>query len=63
LNNPSHRSPQAHGRSRAFPGLWLDGAALFAENMVQVLAKLDEGLKTTEHLQFVEKVAKTRHIE
>jgi Uma2 family endonuclease len=47
-------------RSRVFPGLWLDGAALVAGNMVQVLAKLDEGLKTVEHRQFVEKLANAR---
>ena len=29
--------------SRIFPGLWLDGSALLAGNMQQVLAKLQEG--------------------
>jgi len=46
-------------RSRVFPGLWLDGSALLAGNLVDVLAKLDEGLKTAEHRDFVEHLAKS----
>lgn len=48
-------------RSRIFPGLWLDGAALLAGDTVRVLAKLDEGLKSPEHVAFVEKLARRRH--
>jgi len=47
-------------RSKVFPGLWLDGAALLAGDTVRVLAKLDEGLKSTEHQAFVEKLARSR---
>jgi Uma2 family endonuclease len=47
-------------RSRIFPGLWLDGAALLAGDMARVLAKLDEGLRSPEHQAFVEKLAKAR---
>jgi Putative restriction endonuclease len=50
-------------RSRVFPGLWLDGPALFAGNMVHVSTKLDEGLKTAENRQFAEKLAKARRIK
>jgi len=45
-------------RSQVFPGLWLDGKALLAGNTTQVLAKLDEGLKSPEHQAFVEKLAR-----
>jgi Uma2 family endonuclease len=47
-------------RSRVFPGLWLDGAALLAGDMARVFAKLDEGLRSSEHQAFVEKLAKAR---
>ena len=43
-----------------FPGLWLDGAALLAGDMVRVLAKLDEGLRSPEHQTFVAKLARNR---
>jgi Uma2 family endonuclease len=39
--------------SRAFPGLWLDSAALLAGNSAQVMATLREGLANKEHAQFV----------
>jgi hypothetical protein len=45
-------------RSRVFPGLWLDVAALIAENGAQVLAKLQEGLKGPEHARFVAEMTK-----
>ncbi len=55
--------PGADGiwRSRVFPGLWLDGAALLKGNMRRVLAKLQEGLDSAEHEVFVEKLVKKRH--
>jgi Uma2 family endonuclease len=40
-------------RSRAFPGLWLDGKALLSGDTAQVLARLQEGLQSTEHQLFV----------
>ena len=41
-------APDSDGihRSRVFPGLWLDGAALLSGDMARVLAKLDEGLRS-----------------
>jgi hypothetical protein len=39
-------------RSEFFPGLWLDAAALFAEDMVRVVEVLDQGLKSPEHAAF-----------
>lgn len=52
-------SPDADGlwRSRIFPGLWLDGKALLAGDLRQVLDRLQEGLKSHEHEKFVEQLA------
>ena len=44
-------------RSRIFPGLWLDGKALLAGNIQQVLARLQEGLRSPEHDKFVAELA------
>jgi Uma2 family endonuclease len=54
--------PGADGlwRSRIFPGLWLDGPALLAGDSQRLLARLDEGLRSTEHEAFVAKLAKAR---
>lgn len=41
-------------RSRVFPGLWLKPVALWAGDLVQVLAVLQEGLASPEHQAFVE---------
>ena len=51
--------PDADGlrRSRIFPGLWLDGKALLAGNLRQVLAGLQEGLASPEHQRFAEELA------
>ena len=43
-------------RSRIFPGLWLDRAALLEGDMKRVLASVNEGIRSDEHLQFVEKI-------
>src|ERR1043166_4995202 len=53
--------PDADGiwRSRVFPGLWLDGAALLRRDMPQVLAKLQEGIGSPEHEAFVEELARS----
>lgn len=40
-------------RSRIFPGLWLDGKALFQNDMAKVFATLQEGISSTEHQRFV----------
>lgn len=43
-------------RSRAFPGLWLDAAAMAERNIARVLAVLQQGLATPEHTAFVAKL-------
>ena len=40
-------------RSEAFPGLWLDPAALFASDGRGLIATLERGLATPEHAEFV----------
>jgi Uma2 family endonuclease len=40
-------------RSQAFPGLWLDPKALFAEDPNGLIATLEQGLATEEHAAFV----------
>src|SRR5487761_1246769 len=52
-------SPEADGlwRSRVFPGLWLDGQALLARDMRKVLTRLQEGLQSAEHQEFVARLA------
>ncbi len=44
-------------RSIVFPGLWLDGKALLADDMAHVLAVLQDGLATREHADFVTALA------
>ncbi|GAC1320572.1 MAG: hypothetical protein NVSMB14_16530 [Isosphaeraceae bacterium] len=48
-------APDADGifRSEAFPGLWLDPAALFASDGRGLIATLERGLATPEHAAFV----------
>ena len=54
--------PDADGvwRSRVFPGLWLDGAALLRGDVTAVLAKLQEGIASPAHRAFVEQLAQRR---
>ena len=44
-------------RSRIFPGLWLAASELLAGNMQQVLAVLQSGLNSAEHLAFVQQLS------
>jgi hypothetical protein len=55
-------SPDEDGpvRSRIFPGLWLDGGALLAGNMQQVMAGLQEGLQSPEHQAFVAELTRRK---
>jgi Uma2 family endonuclease len=55
-------SPDADGihRSRVFPGLWLDPAALLARDTRRLRAVLDQGLATPEHAVFVARLAAAR---
>jgi Uma2 family endonuclease len=57
------QSPDEHGifRSRIMPGLWLDGPAVVAGNLSQVLQTLHVGLASGEHAAFVEQLAKARN--
>ena len=43
-------------KSRVFPGLWLDAAAMIAGNPAQVLAVLQQGLTSPEHAAFAERL-------
>jgi hypothetical protein len=43
-------------RSRAFPGLWLNGAALLRGDMPKVLETLQAGIASEEHAAFVRKL-------
>lgn len=47
-------------RSMVFPGLWLDAAALLADDLARVLSVLQDGIRTPEHQQFVEQLAARR---
>lgn len=44
-------------RSRDFPGLWLDVAALLRGEMAQVLNVLQQGLAAPEHAEFIKRLA------
>jgi hypothetical protein len=44
-------------KSQVFPGLWLAEADLLAGNMQRVLAVLQAGLNSAEHLAFVQSLA------
>jgi Uma2 family endonuclease len=47
-------------RSEAFPGLWLDAAAMLRGDMTRVLAVLQQGLASTAHAEFVARLEKAR---
>jgi Uma2 family endonuclease len=44
-------------RSRVFPGLWLDGPALWKYDVARLLQTLEGGLRSAEHAAFVKKLA------
>jgi Uma2 family endonuclease len=46
-------------RSRVFPGLWLDAAALWQQDLARVLAVLQQGLATPEHTAFAARLRPT----
>jgi Uma2 family endonuclease len=52
-------NPDANGviKSRVFPGLWLNIAALLAGEMTQVLSVLQQGLNSPEHEIFVQQLS------
>ena len=47
-------------RSRFFPGLWLDPAALWGRDLGRLFAVLHQGLATPEHAAFVTRLAAER---
>ncbi|MFO0928435.1 MAG: hypothetical protein U0736_15645 [Gemmataceae bacterium] len=51
---PLTAGPDGVLRSEAFPGLWLDPAALRRGDLAAVLAMLQRGLATAEHAAFVQ---------
>jgi hypothetical protein len=54
------------GRSRVFPGLWLDVDAMLKGDMAKVLLILQQGLTSSEHGEFIKQlsgVAKNRITE
>lgn len=51
--------PDEHGilQSQVFPGLWLQPAALWANDLAGLLAVLQQGLASPEHAAFLDKLA------
>jgi hypothetical protein len=47
-------------RSRVFPGLWLDGAALLARNLPRVIEVVQQGVASRPHAAFVKRLAAAR---
>lgn len=47
-------------RSRVFPGLWLDSAAVVRGDLPRVLAVLQQGLESQQHASFVAQLANAR---
>jgi Uma2 family endonuclease len=52
--------PDGLYRSLVFPGLWLDPAALLANDLDGLLTTLDRGLASPEHAEFVARLAERR---
>ena len=53
-------SPDGVLRSRCFPGLWLDQAALWDRDQARLFAALHLGLASPEHAEFVARLAAAR---
>jgi len=51
--------PNSRGifRSNEFPGLWLDGPALWEQDLARLVRTLERGLKSAAHATFVRKLA------
>jgi Uma2 family endonuclease len=48
--------PDGVFKSRVFPGLWLDAAALLSGDLARVLAVLQNGIASAEHAEFVKRL-------
>jgi Uma2 family endonuclease len=61
---PSRRKlrPDKQGvwRSKVFPGLWLDGPALFARDSARLMAAVQQGVADPEHAAFVARLGAAR---
>jgi Uma2 family endonuclease len=57
---PLPPGPDGVFRSDAFPGLWLDARALFADDMDRLIATLEQGMATPGHADFVASLAARR---
>jgi Uma2 family endonuclease len=55
-------TPDAQGifRSRVFPGLWIDGAALAARHSARLMEVIQQGLASREHAAFVKRLQAAR---
>jgi hypothetical protein len=56
--HPIQEDAEGIRRSRVFPGLWLDGAAMLSGDMDKVIDVLEKGLAAKEHAAFVAKLKK-----
>lgn len=54
---PQESDPNGVLKSRIFPGLWLDPAALVEGDMTRLLAVAQAGISSPEHAEFVQKLA------
>jgi Uma2 family endonuclease len=54
--------PDGIYRSEVFPGLWLDPAAFYAEDLDRLVAVLEQGLTTPEHAAFVARLTEARRL-
>jgi Uma2 family endonuclease len=52
--------PDGIYRSETFPGLWLDGEALFSEDRRRLIRILKRGLRSPEHAAFAAKLAEAQ---
>ena len=57
---PLPPGPDGRFRSEVYPGLWLDPAALYADDLDRLLGTLERGLATPEHAEFVTRLAARR---
>ncbi|HKI36491.1 MAG TPA: Uma2 family endonuclease [Gemmataceae bacterium] len=54
--HPLRPTRQGVYRSRVFPGLWIDGAALLARDSKRLMEVVQQGLASPEHARFVKRL-------